>query len=229
MSRIAEGERKTSSLFSLPTLAIAASAVIVVMVGSIVFYNLRRPAAQENDVVQNPVTATSQQTAAPAPQPVASLPSQNSEQIAQTDSAAVKPTTAPYRDTTKPNHSEPNSNSGGGSITLGQGQTQPIYPQGIRPNIPRSNVNTNEVISPDTIPVQDILGMTGISAEYKNEWLVRGVAKNSIAERSGIRSGDAIMAINDKPLTAETNFHGSGSITSLTVRRDGQSLVLKLK
>src|SRR5690349_7852984 len=68
MSRIAEDEIKHRSLFSVPALALATGAVMVLLVSSIVFYNMRRPATQENEIVQTPVTAPVQQSPAPVPQ-----------------------------------------------------------------------------------------------------------------------------------------------------------------
>ena len=71
--------------------------------------------------------------------------------------------------------------------------------------------------------------MPGITVEYKSEWIVKAVNKNSPAERSGVQVGDIITAINDDQVAADTKFHGSGTVKTLTVRRDGQSLTLKLK
>jgi len=229
MSRIAEGETKPRSFVSLPTLVLAAGAVIVLLVGSLVFYNMRRPATQGNDVVQTPVAAPVPQSSAPAQHPVAPQPMADPETVAQNGGESIQQAPAQNRQTPKQIRPETNSNIGGGSITLGQGQARPVLPEGIDPRSRRTNVNTSEIVSPNAIPVRDILEMSGISAEFQNEWVVKAVAKNSIAERSGVKTGDAVTAINDKQLTADTNFHGFGSITSLTVRRDGQSLTLKLR
>jgi membrane-associated protease RseP (regulator of RpoE activity) len=228
-ARIAEGETKTRSFFPLPALALAAGAVIVLLVGSIVFYNLRRSDAPDNVAIQTPVAAPDQQNTGPAQQTLAPQPTANPETVAQNGDEPVQKFPAQNRQSQKQLRPETNSNIGGGSITLGQGQARPVLPEGIDPRSRRTNVNTSEIISPNAIPVQDILEMSGISAEYKNAWLVKAVAKNSIAERSGIKAGDAIIAINDKQLTADTTFHGSGSINSLTIHRDGQPLTLKLK
>jgi hypothetical protein len=229
MSLIAGGEPKTRSFFSFPALTLAAGAVIVLLIGSIVFYNVRRPVARENDVVRTPVTAPVQQSSAPLQQPAAPQPTANPEAVAQNGDEPIQQIPVPNRQIPKQMRPETNSNIGGGSITLGLGQARPVPPEGIDPRSRRTNVNTSEIVSPNAIPVRDILEMSGISSEYKNEWVVKSVAKNSIAERSGVKTGDAVTAINDKQLTADTNFHGSGSINSLTVRRDGQSLTLKLK
>jgi S1-C subfamily serine protease len=69
----------------------------------------------------------------------------------------------------------------------------------------------------------------GVSAEYKNGWLVTSVNKNSPGERSGVQAGDVIDAIGDSALSVDTNFHGGGRFTTITVHRDGTPLVLKLK
>jgi hypothetical protein len=116
----------------------------------------------------------------------------------------------------------------GGSFDRGQNQVKPLYPEGIDPKS-RRNVNTSEVVSPDSIPVQDVLMLLGISAEFKNAWVVRSISKNSSGERSGVKAGDVIDAIGDSQLSAGTTYHGVGRFTTITVRRDGQSLVLKLK
>jgi membrane-associated protease RseP (regulator of RpoE activity) len=230
MSQIAEGEPRSYSRFSLPALALAAGAVIVLLVGSIVFYRMRQP-APENTVVQTPIAAPApvQQNTASVGQNIAPQPSADPEMVAQNGIQPLQQVQTQDRQTPKQIRPETNSNVGGGSITTGLNEARPIYPQGLKPNVFRSNVNTSELVSPNAISVQDILGMPGITVEYSSGWLVKAVSKNSPAERSGVRVGDVITELNGDPLTAETKFHGSGTVTTLTVRRDGQSLVLKLK
>jgi hypothetical protein len=229
MSQIAEGEPKTPSLFSFPAIVLAASAVVVLLVGSIVFYNMRRTVAQENEVVQMPVTTPVRQSTAPAQPPVAPLSSPNPETAARNDREPAQQITAPYRQIQRPLSIPGNSNSGGGSFDRGQNQIKPLYPQGFDPKPRRNNTNTSEVISTESIPVKDVLMMLGISAEFKDAWIIQSVSKNSSGERSGVKVGDLIDAIGDSRISADTNYRGGGRFTTIAVRRDGQSLVLKLK
>jgi len=200
------------------------------LIGSIVFYNMRRPATQENDVVQTPVAAPPQQTTAPIQEPIVPEPTQP-QSIAQKQPDQLTSESNSNRQKIPDRKSAVSTNSvdfhTSGDFTLRQ--ARPIYPQGLKPTVTRSNVNTNEIVSPDAIPVQDMLMTLGVSAEYKNEWLVRSVSKNSSAERSGVKAGDVIDAIGDSRLSADTNYHGAGRFTTITVRRGGQSLALKLK
>jgi C-terminal processing protease CtpA/Prc len=228
MSRIAEGEPRRRSLVSLPTLALAAGVVIVLLVGSVVFYNMRQTALPENTVVQTPVAAPIQQTASSAQQPAVPQPTANTEMVAQNDLGSAQRSTKPDRQTPRQSSTTANANNGG-SFTIGQRQARPLLPEGIDPRSRRTNVNTSEIISPDAIPVQDILLTLGMSAEYKNGWLVKSVTKNTSAERSGVKAGDLVDAIGDSPISADTDFHGAGRFSTITVRRDGKPLVLKLK
>jgi len=55
------------------------------------------------------------------------------------------------------------------------------------------------------------------------------VKKGSSAERSGLRAGDVVEGINDKPVSDKTSFNGKFAGKSVQVRRDGKIVRIDLK
>ncbi|MEO6654475.1 MAG: PDZ domain-containing protein, partial [Pyrinomonadaceae bacterium] len=79
------------------------------------------------------------------------------------------------------------------------------------------------------IPAKDILTLIGVNAEFAGaEWKAGSVVRDSIAERSGIKKGDVIDAVNDQSLTEKTLFGNRFNIKILRVRRDGKSVLISL-
>jgi S1-C subfamily serine protease len=107
-----------------------------------------------------------------------------------------------------------NSARGGGSITFGLDETKRPLPQGLEPR---------------AVAIRDILQTLGMSAEFRNEWHVTSVSSNSAAERSGVKVGDVIVAVDDRELNAGSAFHGSGSFSTVKVRRGGKLIPIKIK
>jgi S1-C subfamily serine protease len=109
-------------------------------------------------------------------------------------------------------------------------QKKPPLPAGIRASNPTSNANRSDVISTTPIPVQDMLSIVlGVSVDYADGWKVSSVSKNSVAQRAGIEPGDIIVSLDDKDLTAISQFQGSGSISKIGFKRNGVIKTVKLK
>src|SRR5690349_9053061 len=66
--------------------------------------------------------------------------------------------------------------------------------------------------------------MSEIVLKNLNALLVSEVEKGSAAERSGVRAGDLLRAINGRPILdiLDYRFHAAQSRLRLTVERDGQ-------
>ena len=83
-----------------------------------------------------------------------------------------------------------------------------------------------------TAPVQaqtflNVFGMNGAFGDAG--WKVESVTPDSLAARSGVKTGDVIEAMNDQALTEKTTFNGKYNAKSLRVRRDGTSMQIILK
>jgi hypothetical protein len=83
---------------------------------------------------------------------------------------------------------------------------------------------------PSGISVKDTLETLGVDAAYSNlSWEVRGVKQNSTAERSGLKTGDVIEAIDNQNLTENTTFRDKFGGKTVRVRRDGKSVQVDLR
>lgn len=116
--------------------------------------------------------------------------------------------------------------TGGGSIDRGSTGPRPFFD--LNNSTPRRSTGAPETTG--QIEVEAILKIAGINAEFSdNGWKVRSVDSNSMSERSGVRAGDLIEAINGQPVTGGTKFSGRFNGRSLRVRRGAQTLEIELK
>lgn len=72
-----------------------------------------------------------------------------------------------------------------------------------------------------------VSGDTRVEVTQASQVQVMGVQKNSAAERSGIRKGDSLIAINDQPVTSGVNVSESvkkfeGKSITITIDREGK-------
>jgi len=109
----------------------------------------------------------------------------------------------------------PSSDPGGGSEVLASGIVNEIPPKG-------SNNGRNPAD-----PARDVLSTMG--ADVGSGWTLGNVKKGSSAERSGLKAGDVVEAINDKPVSDKTSFNGKFAGKSIRVRRDGKTVRIDLK
>lgn len=118
--------------------------------------------------------------------------------------------------------------SGGGSRDMTQERPLPFFqPPGAQSNTTGS---PGEVVARGQIAVRAVLEIVGIRADFADQgWKVRAVEKNSVAERSGVKSGDLIEAINGLPVTDGTQFSGRFIGKNLRVNRDGNTVEIDLK
>jgi membrane-associated protease RseP (regulator of RpoE activity) len=77
---------------------------------------------------------------------------------------------------------------------------------------------------------RDVLAKIGADANLSGaSWTVNSVRQNSSAERSGLKAGDVVEAVNDQPLNANTSFNGKFAGKTVRVRRDGKVVQIDLK
>lgn len=230
MSRIAEGEPQKPSVFAIPALIYIVPAIFVLLLGAFFVFRIRQQTTRPENASQAPNGVQAPYVQSPS-QVAGSEPSQTTDTLAR--SQPEKPGQQAVFDRRnrlpRPSGANSNDNNGGGSITFGQDQARQQFPEGINPRSARTNINPDLVGNKTDLPLQEILVMLGISAEYRNEWLVKSVSDHSTAVRSGVKAGDVLTGINDKQLTSEPVYRGPGNFSTVTVRREGKSLTLKLK
>jgi hypothetical protein len=122
--------------------------------------------------------------------------------------------------------SRPARGPGGGSFDEGVDRGQVVISQ---PNPQQIPADRSDVIRNNPMPLRDIFTQLGITAQYSGGWVVRGVAANSQAERSGVKPGDIVVAIGDTPINANSEFRGQFAASTIRVSRNGKELELGLR
>ena len=117
--------------------------------------------------------------------------------------------------------------NGGGSIDSAGNDVKVIRPPGFDPDQKRPG-REQDLNTQRAIPVQNILQMVGIDAEFRGaRCIANSVTDKSPAERAGVKSGDVIEAMNDIPITPSTAFKGGIVVESIRVNRAGRSIKLE--
>lgn len=102
-----------------------------------------------------------------------------------------------------------------------------ILPEGISGNTSQVNKELNQN---NSVSAQEILNFIGVETENEgNKLRVKSVKENSLAGRSGVRTGDIVEAIDEQRLDQQNlspNFKGGKTIT---VTRDNKVLEIELK
>lgn len=102
-----------------------------------------------------------------------------------------------------------------------------MFPPGVDP---RKATRTNEKPSAGRIAPISILSFIGITSVCTPvSCQVRAVQPGGLAERAGVRVGDLVEAIDDKPIDSTHTFAGGISVKTLRVKRDGVPLTISLK
>jgi hypothetical protein len=118
---------------------------------------------------------------------------------------------------------------GGSKVVTVRGPSKIINPSGIDLDPVRPNANVAEVANAARNSVSDVLTFLGIDAEKTAAgWRVRSVKADNTAQRSGIKAGDLIEAIEDHELGSSPVIPNNVSFKSLKIIRDGKSLVIAL-
>lgn len=104
----------------------------------------------------------------------------------------------------------------------------PIRPRGLEGNT-TVLTNSNGIVRSTSISARDLFDILGIKGTFDmTGWKVDAVGANTTAERSGVKTGDVIEAVNDQRLTAKTSFGSNFNGKSLRIRRDGRTIKIDL-
>ncbi|MBK8464840.1 MAG: hypothetical protein IPL32_03335 [Chloracidobacterium sp.] len=221
-ARIANGSPVDKSASLLPTwVRYAVPLVLLLFVGG--YFGFR--------AINSPNVATSQ--------PIAAVPVSNIEPPAQATTQVVEPPAnmilATQRDEKLPESNtrskitlpekliastgSAKKNSGDGSFEVTRRISQPID---IR--------KPKDVVILRSISTKELLMQLGVDAAYSDSsWKVGDVKQNSKAQRSGLKIGDVVEAVNNQILTEKNSFGSPFSSKSIRVRRDGKSVQIELQ
>jgi membrane-associated protease RseP (regulator of RpoE activity) len=204
-----KGERRGWSPFQIARIAVPAMLLIAIG-GYFGFYALRPPevntptqaAATGAPAVND--TTMSDVTLAAAPSPISPRAANN---VAQ---ALPAPDRKPADPAVK------NSDQGGGSVDEASRGSTTVFPRGFDPNA--------------AIAITRVFEMIGVTAKWDGSgWHVETVTAGTVGERSGLKTGDVIVAVNGRPVDERSVFAGSFTSRSLTVRRGGKRIELAFR
>lgn len=120
--------------------------------------------------------------------------------------------------------------SGGSRLSALTAPKQIITPPGINPNQTVQNspnpANTNSLTAKTA---KEVLSELGIETVFEGEsWKVLSVRQNSPAQRSGVKTGDAVQAIDGEKLTDKPLQNKTIEGKNLTVRRGAEKVEISL-
>ena len=105
---------------------------------------------------------------------------------------------------------------------------KPLFPVGINPENTQPQVIENK--NSNSVSAQEIFKIIGLETETKaGKIIVKSVKEKSLAEKSNVKAGDVIEAIDEQRLDQENlspKFKGGKTIT---VTRDNKVLEIELK
>lgn len=121
-----------------------------------------------------------------------------------------------------------NEKTSGGSQVLAASQPHIYSPKGIQPG--QTNENPSNFETASSITAEQILSQLGIEVVAKNgKREVRAVKQNSVGERSGVRIGDTIEAIDGENLGGEPIRAKKIEGKKLTVARGAEKIEILLR
>lgn len=220
---------------SNPILAFAVPVSLLVLLGIFLYVSdLISPTTGrlEDVVVSEPINEKTAVTGSPE----IAKAVQNADEFRERASAVPAPPTTAHnrailRSTATRKSSTQLDRESGNSIVLSATQPErPILPPGINP----------QRISPEDRPpgfdrqgkptIDEVFELIGIeTVRAVSGVTVRSVRRNGIADRSGVRSGDLVEAIDDRPINETTTFEDGSTLKTVRVRRDGRQVVLQIK
>lgn len=107
----------------------------------------------------------------------------------------------------------------------------PIRPPGLSPNPVQTDAARPEGFKGGrSLTAVDLVSLFGAAADMTGDGMVvRSVASSGIAERSGIKPGDVITAIDGDPVNGASRFEGGKAYRTISIRRDGQRIDLEIR
>lgn len=220
--------------YALPLCVVLLLAGFVVFSG-ILIDNQSATLAETSPTVQAENSTTNSENVVAKTLPAATIsnassPSANAEPQKATSNAEFASITNKISIANSANKKTGLSEDFGGTRESTSRDSKILTPKGF-PSIqtPVSNQSVN-MKSQNSISVKSAFSGIGIEAEFVNpNWRVKSVAANSLAMRSGLKSGDLIEAADDRKLDSETISEQSLTIKTLHVLREGKKIVVELK
>ena len=103
-----------------------------------------------------------------------------------------------------------------------------IVPKGLNQNNKIEKPESN--IAPASFEIEKVLDELGIeTVEANNKLTVKSIKKNTVAERSGLKSGDIVESLDNQKITPKQTSGKVSNGNILTVVRDGKTIELKLQ
>ena len=222
-ARIAEGDpdvRGGKGWWPLPVYVYALAAVVIIGSAFVLFFEPRQEPA--------PVVASKKTEPSPinSPVPSASVAPNGDQEVA--GSINNNRGTMPGDPKVLRNKEKNDGNSFEG------GSTDPalVPPKVILP--PGFNANQKQQLSPPTnggsASVIAMLSVLGVDAKFEGVKLKIGtVSDGSVAEKTGLKAGDIIEAVDGKPINSTTKLGTRFDAKSFTVRRGAETLQLEIR
>jgi len=115
----------------------------------------------------------------------------------------------------------------GGSMDQGLRPPEQILPPGFNNNAKRQ-VSPN--IGGNSVSISTLLGFLGLDTRFEGQALkVTAVHSGSLGEKTGLKAGDIIEAVDNTPINSATRLGNSLDVKSFTVRRGTEQLHLNIR
>ena len=229
-ARIAAGRPMAAAGPRFRRLKIFAPATLAVAVAAFAGFTYLGGTATDEPALAGiaPVPAT---VSTPIQAPAAAPTPAPAENVREVATAKPSPVTGTREISDRPALPKRNTEEEGGSRTITlRAPSRVIMPRGF--DLPSSTelpANSNTAAQTRT-SVREVLSMLGIDASLANRgWLVNSTAGNSTGERSGVKKGDIVEAIDDRDIGTEKEIAGRVTFHSLRVIRDGRPVIIILK
>lgn len=217
---------------------LAAVAMAVIFFGGPSRDDGRRSAGSTQPIASDPAAATEMSTAIAQQEVPSAMPSSPRTAAPASDSgkgdavhARREPRTGRFgRDTgaVKRDRAAASTTEPGGSFEEAGRAGNRIMPRGFEI---AEDARPDEEPEPEAgyIEVPDLLRMIGIVATKSADgWRADSVLEGSVAEKSGARPGDVIIAVDTADISSAIRLKGKHDVNSITVERGGKVLKLRL-
>ncbi len=184
---------------------------------------------EERQVISNVFQTSNSADITPGTDANFNLSKSNENKSAETFAAASRsPSAEKLKRKPKTNLRETNPREDiSGSHTSALTGSTIIAPPGLNPN--KIIKISPEFESVKSLNAKEILSQLGIEAAFTGgNWLVKSVRQNSLAERSGIKSGDAVEALDGVKLTDQPLKGRRIEAKKLTVARGTEKIEIAL-
>ena len=225
-ARIASGRPADRSASWLPALAkLSVPLAVLLLIGGFFGYNALYPT---NNVAVAPVVETQSVLPVPDRKPVEPVAAPSNEVVAKVNE--TKPAVTDEIIAAKPTEKRivpavpSNRQPGGGSVDRASRISTSITPKDPDPNgtnLPK-DMNRSAGVS-----ARDVLSRIGVGVDPSGK--VGSVKANSVADRSGLKAGDVVEAIDGQGLTQTTTLENKSTVKSVRVRRGGTTVQIDLK